>query len=96
MSTLSDTVSRIHPWVWWVKINEGDLEGPHGFRIAKDGSITGVWFDWDRWINVEAPVSIADLRRFGYERCFCDPTEKENPADDCPAHAFAGMGDRTP
>lgn len=70
---------RPRPWVWWVRVRDVP-EAPASF--VKHGN--GPWWGW--WDNGHAvALHEAELRRYGFERCYCPPAPLR-PAGDCPAH----------
>lgn len=81
-----------HPWVWWVRVRDV-LGGPTAFTMYGDGALWAWWAD-----GYFAPMRDADMRRYGYERCYCSPLDGFTPTGDCPAHGreyqpcAAGMG----
>lgn len=68
------------PFVWWVKAREAACE-PDRLVMYGDGRWWGFWDDGRSW-----PFTDDDMRRCGFERCFCSPLDDWVVAVGCPAH----------
>lgn len=71
------------PWVSWVKIRD-ESDAPVGFELHGPVLLLGRFADCEQ--ATLFGLTDDDMRRYGYERCYCSPLDRYAPVEDCAAH----------